>query len=117
MDIGADGVFADPAIGADALGVVACTGVFAGDVPAFSCDSAGDIDPATGTYSAVLDVTDPPLALDNLTCGGSFGGDANTCETITVGAGSAAPGDDPSILAVFPNNAPGSQHAIVTTTT
>jgi hypothetical protein len=173
VDVGADGVFADPALEADAIvakvggtvcvfnlpsdfsacdasyyadysnysasvsglvvdagalglnngsstiayGVTACSGVYAGDVPAVTCDSAGDIDPATGTYSAVIDVTSPPLAMDAISCAGFFGGDANACAPVTVQAGSAAPGDDPSILAVFPNNAPGSQHTIVTTTT
>ncbi|MGE5461239.1 MAG: S8 family serine peptidase [Solirubrobacterales bacterium] len=175
VDLGADGVFADPALEADALvvklpgegltcvfnlpsdfsacdadyyadysnysasvtgmvvdagalgitngnstiayGVVACTGEFAGDVPTAVCDSAGDIDPVTGTYAAVIDVKAPPLALDDITCRGFFGGDANLCDDVVVDVGSAAPGDDPSILAVFPNNAPGSQHSIITTTT
>lgn len=95
-------------------GVVSCTGVFSGDVPAFMCDSAGDIDPATGTYSATLNVTDPALVFSSAVCLGFWGG---SCGPETVSVGSAAAGDDPSILAVFPNNAPGNQTAIVTTGT
>jgi len=36
---------------------------------------------------------------------------------VSVGIGSALPDDDPSILAVYPNNAPGAQYGIITTTT
>ena len=80
----------------------------------FICDTAGDLDPDTGTYSAFLDATAPSLSISPLTVGGFFGGDEGPA---TVSVGSAAPGDDPSILAVFPNNAPGDQHTIVSTTT
>jgi minor extracellular serine protease Vpr len=95
--------------------ISSCSGVYAGDVPDdFICDTAGDLDDATGTYTAFLDVTDPALTISPLTVGGFFGGGDGPA---TVSVGSAAPGDDPSILAVFPNNAPGDQYEIVSTTT
>jgi len=77
-------------------------------------DAAGDLDEETGTYTAFLDVTAPALSISPLTVGGFFGGGSGPA---TVSVGSAAPGDDPSILAVYPNNAPGDQYEIVTTTT
>jgi minor extracellular serine protease Vpr len=95
--------------------VTACSGVYAGDVPDdFICDSAGELDPDTGTYAATLDVTAPALAISPSTVGGFFGGGDSP---VSVGIGSALPGDDPSILAVYPNNAPGAQYGIITTTT
>jgi subtilisin family serine protease len=175
VDLGADGVFADPALGGDVLivkffeggggttcvfrlpsdfsacdagyfqdysnynasawgipvdatalglsnsthvlsySVMACSGVYAGDVPTdLVCDTAGAIDPATGTYGPTLDVTDPALTFSKLVVGGFWGGGAGP---VTVGVGSAAAGDDPGILAVFPNNAPDDQWAVVSTTT
>jgi hypothetical protein len=175
IDVGADGVFADPDIGADVLvvklfegggggvcafvlpsdfsacdaeyfadysnynasvwgipvdvgllglsnakhvisyAVLACSGIYAGDfADDLTCDQAGDIDPNTGTYGPTLDVTDPALTFDPLVVGGFFGGGA---APVSVEAGSAAPGDDPGILAVFPNNAPDDQYEVVGTST
>jgi hypothetical protein len=114
------------AIDADVLGlsddvhtlsysISACSGVYAGDVPDdFICDTAGDLDPDTGTYTAFLDATAPALSISPQTVGGFFGGPSGP---VNVSVGSAAPGDDPSILAVFPNNAPGDQWKVVSTTT
>jgi hypothetical protein len=45
---------------------------------------------------------------------GFFGGGNGP---VTVDVGSAAAGDDPGILALFPNNAPNDQHRVVTTST
>ena len=98
--------------------VSVCTGAFAGDVPAVNCDVAGDVDPVTGTYGPTLDATLPALAVAPLLCRGFWGG--RRCDAgkpIRVGVGSAAPGDDPGILALFPNDAPPAQGAIVRTTT
>ncbi len=95
--------------------IVACTGVYAGDVPDdVVCDTAGGIDSSTGTYLPRLDTTQPALEFSSQVVGGFWGGPTGA---VTVGVGSAAAGDDPSILAVFPNNAPGDQYEIVTTTT
>jgi subtilisin family serine protease len=175
IDLGADGVFADPNLGADAIlvkfaeggtgitclftlpsdfgacdaeyfqdysnynaglwgipvdagalglsdaepllsySVVACTGVYAGDLPDdVVCDSIGEIDPVTGTYPTTIDVTDPPLTFSTNVVGGFWGGPSGP---VSVAVGSAGPGDDPSILAVFPNNHPADQHATLTTST
>ena len=45
------------------------------------------------------------------------GGDCDDTTPIDVSVGSAAAGDDPSILAVFPNNAPSRTPTIVETLT
>ena len=74
----------------------------------------GRHDPSTGTYGPTLDVTNPALTFDPLVVAGFFGGGSSP---VSVDAGSAGAGDNPGILAVFPNNAPDDQHAIVTTTT
>ena len=98
-----------------AYSIVTCSGVYAGDLPDdLVCDQAGDIDPATGTYGPTLDVIDPALTFDPLVVRGFFGGGAGP---VSVGVGSSAPGDNPGILALFPNNAPEDQHEIVSTTT
>jgi hypothetical protein len=94
--------------------VLACTGVFAGDVPQSTCDAAGDLDPATGTYDPTIDVTDPALVFSNQVVGGFWKGAAGP---VDVSVGSAAPGDDPGILVLFPNNAPGNQGTVVSTST
>ena len=97
--------------------VTACTGRFSGDVPCQFCDSAGDVG-SDGIYTAQLDVTHPALDIDQPTCRGFFhGGPCDASDPITVSAGSAGPGDDPSILALFPNNAPSRTPTIVTTDT
>jgi hypothetical protein len=83
-----------------------------------NCDVAGDLDPVTGTHEPTLDVTQPALAISPLVCRGFWGGrPCDAAKPITVGVGSAAAGDDPGILALFPNNAPPHQGAIVGTTT
>jgi subtilisin family serine protease len=85
--------------------VEACTGRFSGDVPGVFCDTAGGFDDATGTYTSFIDVTDPALDITPLVCQGFWGGGA--CDggsPIEVATGSAGPDDDPSILALFPNN-------------
>jgi subtilisin family serine protease len=98
--------------------VSVCSGVFSGDVPAVSCDVAGDLDPATGTYGPTIDVTQPALAIAPLVCRGFWGGrPCDSSKPVTVAVGSAAPGDDPGILALLPNNAPPAQGAIIGTTT
>ncbi len=148
IDVGADGVFADNAIGADAIlvklfgpgsagdtclfvlpsdfsacdaeyfadysvynsalnGVAAdasalglsnakhvlsysvtqCSGVFP-TIEVTTCETVGDIDPATGTYGPTLDVTAPSLAIDPLVCGGFFGGaDCSGADSISVDVG------------------------------
>lgn len=97
--------------------VTACTGRFSGDVPSQFCDSAGDVG-SDGIYTAQLNVTHPALDIDQPTCRGFFrGGACRGSSPITVSTGSAGPGDDPSILALFPNNAPSRTPTIVTTNT
>ncbi len=98
--------------------VTACTGTFTGDVPGQFCDTAGDVDPSTGIYTAQLNATDPALDIDPLVCRGFWdGGACNGADPIEVSTGSAAPGDDPGILALFPNNAPSRTPTVVTTNT
>jgi hypothetical protein len=175
VDLGADGVFSDPTIGADVLIVKlagvggnvcvfdlpstfeACDALYYADYSNFNstvtglvvdagaigltnathtlayaveacdysfdpdsqagprCDAIGEIDPTTHTYDMVFDATSPALSMSAIACGGFWAGKCGS--TVTVGAGSAEPGDDPGILAIFPNDAPGHQAAIVTTTT
>jgi len=98
--------------------VTACTGVFSGDVPAQVCDTAGAFDPATGTYGPRLNATAPALAISPLVCRGFWHGGACTGDRpVSVKVGSAAPGDNPSILVLFPNNAPGRSGRVLTTGT
>jgi subtilisin family serine protease len=98
--------------------VTSCTGRFSGDVPGQFCDTAGDFDPDTGTYTAVLNATDPALDISPLVCGGFWGGGkCNPANPIVVSAGSALPDDNPGILAVFPNNAPARTPTVVETQT
>ena len=70
------------------------------------CDTVGEIDPATGTYGPTIDVTDPALTFSTAVVGGFFGGPSGP---VSGGVGSAGAGDDPSILAVYPNNHPDDQ--------
>ncbi len=92
-------------------GVTACTGTFSGDIPGQICDSAGEVDPDTGTYDAEFDPIDPPLAIDPLVCKGFWGGpDCDSANPIEV---TGDPG--PSVLALFPNNAPSRTPTIVST--
>jgi subtilisin family serine protease len=98
--------------------VLACTGRFSGDVPGQFCDTAGGFDSGTGTYTARLHATDPALQIDPLVCQGFFGGgDCNAADPIDVTVGSAQPGDNPSILALFPNNPSRRSGQIITTET
>lgn len=98
--------------------VEACTGTFSGDVPGLICDSIGEIDDTTGTWNLTLNATDPALDIDPLVCQGFWdGGACDAADPITVTTGSAAPADDPSILALFPNDAPHRTPTVVTTDT
>ena len=98
--------------------VEACTGTFSGDVPGVVCDSAGEIDDVTGTWNLTLNAIDPALVIDPLVCKGFWdGGDCDAATPITVDAGSAVPGDNPSILALFPNDRPHRAATVVQTTT
>ena len=97
--------------------VEACTGTFTGDVPGFICDAAGEIDGDTNTWDLVFDAADPALVIDPPTCQGFWdGGDCDAEDPIDVSVGSAAT-DDPSILALFPNDAPHRTPTVVETTT
>jgi minor extracellular serine protease Vpr len=115
------------AVDANAIGVTdgdpisysvqACTGTFSGDIPGQICDTAGGIDSDTGTYDAVFNPTDPALVIDPQTCKGFWDGpDCSEVNPITVDRGSAGPDEDPSILALFPNNPPAREPTIITTT-
>jgi hypothetical protein len=98
--------------------VTACTGRFSGDVPGTFCDSTGSIDGDTGTWNMTLDATDPALDISPLVCGGFWGTDpCDAGDPIDVSTGSAGPGDDPSILVLFPDNHPSRTPTIVNTTT
>jgi minor extracellular serine protease Vpr len=93
--------------------VTACTGRYSGDVPGFFCDTAGGFDEGTGTYTSFLNATDPALDITPLVCKGFW--DDGSCDGgITVAAGS---GEDPTILALFPNNAPVRTPTLVETDT
>lgn len=96
--------------------VKACTGTFSGDAPGQFCDTAGELDQGTGTYTPRLNATDPALVIHPLVCGGFWGGgDCDAGNPITVERGSAAPNEDPAILAFFPNNVPARTPTIVRT--
>jgi minor extracellular serine protease Vpr len=96
--------------------VEACTGTFTGDVPGSICDSAGEID--GGTWDLRLNAAAPALVIDPLVCQGFWdGGACDSSDPIDVSVGSAAPGDDPSILALFPNDAPHTAATVVETST
>ena len=98
--------------------VEACTGTFSGDVPGFVCDHAGEIDSDTETWDLVFDAGDPALVIDPLTCQGFWGGPAcDAGDPIDVSVGSAGAGDDPTILALFPNDAPHRSATLVETQT
>jgi hypothetical protein len=98
--------------------VTACTGTFSGDVPGQICDSAGAFDDIAGTWNLVFDAADPALLIDPLVCKGFWGGPACDSTTpITVDVGSAGAGDDPSILALFPNDRPHRTATVVETST
>lgn len=98
--------------------VEACTGTFSGDVPGFVCDHAGEFDDDTDTWDLVFDAANPALQIDPLTCLGFWGGPAcDEADPIEVSIGSAEEGDDPTILALFPNDAPRRSPVLVETTT
>ena len=66
----------------------------------------------------MLNVTDPALQIDPLVCGGFFGGGPATWGRRSRSPSDPpGPGDDPSILALFPNNAPSRTPTIVGTQT
>ena len=66
----------------------------------------------------MFDAADPALVIDPIVCKGFWdGGDCDEADPITVSAGSAAPGDDPSILALFPNDRPHRTATVVETST
>jgi minor extracellular serine protease Vpr len=101
-----------------AYSVMACTGTFSGDVPGTVCDTAGEIDGDSGTWDLVFDAADPALVIDPLVCKGFWdGGDCDDVTPIDVSVGSAGEGDDPSILALFPNDRPRRTAVVVETTT
>jgi minor extracellular serine protease Vpr len=96
--------------------VEACTGSFSGDVPGTFCDTAGSFDDDAGTYTSLLNAADPALAIDPLVCQGFWdGGACDSGDPINVDRGSAGPDEDPSILALFPNNVPAREPTVVTT--
>jgi minor extracellular serine protease Vpr len=98
--------------------VTACTGTFSGDVPGQICDTAGEFDEGSGTWNLTLNATDPALQIDPLVCKGFWdGGDCDSGTPISVDVGSAGAGDNPSILALFPNDAPHRTPTVVETTT
>jgi subtilisin family serine protease len=100
-----------------AYGVVACTGVFSGDAPGFLCDEAGETD-ENGIFTSQLNAAEPALSIEPQVCKGFWdGGACDGSEPISVDVGSAEPGDDPSILALFPNNVPSHTPTVVTTDT
>jgi minor extracellular serine protease Vpr len=101
-----------------AYSVSACTGAFSGDVPALYCDTAGDAG-ADGIYGPKLDATHPALVMDKLVCKGFWGGSScsgDDAVQVTKGTGVGA-NSDPSILALFPQNAPSHDPTVVTTDT
>jgi hypothetical protein len=96
--------------------VTACTGALSGDVPSPICDTAGDFDSDTGTYLARLDAAHPALDTSPQVCRGFWaGGACNAAHPIRVDRGSAGPSEDPSLLALFPNNAPAREPTVVKT--
>jgi subtilisin family serine protease len=98
--------------------VEACTGTFTGDVPGLICDSAGEFDDVSGTWDLVFDAASPALVIDPLVCQGFWdGGPCDDVDPIDVSVGSAAGGDDPSILALFPNDVPHRTATVVETST
>ena len=97
--------------------MTACTGQFSGDVPSTFCDTAGKPG-ANDVYGPKLNATNPALEISEQVCGGFWGGSAcDAGDPVEVSAGSAGPGDDPGILALFPNNAPKQTPTIVQTDT
>jgi hypothetical protein len=96
--------------------VTACAGAFSGDVPVPICDTAGSFDSSSGTYTAKLNASDPALVVSPQVCGGFWGGGAcDSAHPITVDRGSAAAGEDPSILALFPDNRPAREPTVIET--
>ena len=101
-----------------AYSVTACTGTFSGDVPGTVCDTVGEFDTDSGTWDLVFDAADPALVIDPIVCKGFWdGGDCDGANPISVSLGSAGPGDDPSILALFPNDRPHRTAVVVETAT
>jgi hypothetical protein len=97
--------------------VTACTGRFAGDNPAQFCDTAGEFSSETGTYTSTLNATSPALDINPLVCQGFW--DGPSCDSgspITVENGSADPGTNPGILALFPDNPPSRTPTVIPVT-
>ncbi len=98
--------------------VTSCTGTFSGDVPGQFCDTAG-AEGGDGVYEPQFDAANPALEIDPIACRGPWDGSscsgANPIE-VAKGTGPGA-GDDPSILALFPQNPPSRNPTIVTTDT
>ena len=99
--------------------VTACTGRFSGDVPGQICDTAGEIDSGTGTWDlhartpSIRRSRDRPARVQGvLGRRGLRCGDPDHGHDRLRGAG-----DDPSILALFPNNAPHRTPTVVETDT
>ena len=87
-------------------------------MPGLVCDSAGEFDTDTGTWDLVFDAADPALVIEPLVCKGFWdGGDCDGVTPISVTVGSAGGGDDPSILALFPNDRPHRTATVVETST
>lgn len=96
--------------------VTSCTGLYTGDVPAFECDTVGEL--AGGVYTMSLNATDPALVVSPLVCGGFWGGaDCSGASSVDVSVGSAGPGEDPSLLVLFSNNELKKTASVVTTST
>jgi hypothetical protein len=98
--------------------VTSCTGTFSGDVPGQVCDTAGDVG-SDGVYGPKLDAAHPALDINPVACKGFWGGSScSGADAIQVTKGTGAGADsDPSILALFPQNAPSPNPTIVTTDT
>jgi len=113
-DAGAIGLSdAEPDLGYQ---VTACTGLYTGDVPVFECDTVGEL--VDGSYTMSIDTTDPALVVNPLVCGGFWGGaDCSAAGSVDVSVGSAAPGDNPSLLVLFPHNRYSRSSSVVTTST
>lgn len=75
------------------------------------CDGVENFDDTTGTWAAVLNVTNPPVTVSPLVCGGFF--DDPACDRITVSKGSAG-GSDTKLMVLFPDNPPLDDERIVT---
>ncbi|MFN2595477.1 MAG: S8 family serine peptidase [Actinomycetota bacterium] len=76
------------------------------------CDGFDNFDDATGTWGAVLNVTNPALNVSPLVCGGFF--DDPSCNRIAISKGSAPGGSETKLLVLMPDNPPSNDARIVT---